>query len=55
MTDLAADPTYQNKLNELRTKMNAKMESLSDSFDVSTYYQDNWMDGNSVILRGARG
>jgi len=54
-TNLAAAPSYQDKLNELRGKMSAKMLSLNDTFQVCTYYRDNWTDGNRVILRGARG
>jgi hypothetical protein len=31
------------------------MQSVSDTFEASTYYRDNWTDGNRIILRGARG
>ncbi|HOQ04814.1 MAG TPA: sulfatase-like hydrolase/transferase [Anaerohalosphaeraceae bacterium] len=55
MTNLADNSSYQDKKNELRSKMLAKMASISDTFEVSTYYRDNWTDGNRVILRGARG
>jgi arylsulfatase A-like enzyme len=55
MTNLADNPAYQDKLNELRGKMYAKMNAISDTFAVSTYYRDNWTDGNRIILRGARG
>ncbi len=55
MTNLAGNALHQDKLNELRNKMNAKMNSISDTFAVSTYYRDNWTDGNRIILRGARG
>ncbi|MGE4286327.1 MAG: sulfatase [Phycisphaerae bacterium] len=55
MTNLAEDPAYNVKRNEMKAKMYAKMESISDNFDISTYYRDNWTDGNRNILRGARG
>lgn len=55
MTNLAQNASYQGKLNELRGKMYAKMDSISDTFAVSSYYRDNWTDGNRIILRGARG
>jgi arylsulfatase A-like enzyme len=55
MTNLADNSAYRDKLNELRGKLYAKMDSISDTFAASSYYRDNWTDGNRVILRGARG
>lgn len=55
MTNLADNSAYQGKLNELRSKMQAEMASLNDTFAASTYCRDNWTDGNRNILRGARG
>jgi len=55
MNNLAEDPAYDAKRGEMKAKMYAKMESISDNFDISTYYRDNWTDGNRNILRGARG
>ena len=55
MTDLSQRSDHQSILNELKGKMKAKMDSLSDTFAESTYYRDKWTDGNRIILRGARG
>ena len=53
--NLAADITYSSTLQQMRDKMSAKMTSISDEDKLSTWYRDNWTDGNRVILRGARG
>ena len=55
LTNLVSDPQHQTTLQELRNKLTEKMQSLSDTFEASTYYRDNWTDGNRIILRGARG
>lgn len=55
MTNLVGDANYASLLAECRAKMTAKMESLRDRFNISTFYRDNWTDGNRNILRGARG
>ena len=55
MTNLVANPQYQDTLQQLRGKLAEKMASVSDTFEAVTYYRDHWTDGNRVILRGARG
>lgn len=55
LNDLSQDSGSQGVLLQLRNGMQAKMDSLSDTFAPSTYYRDHWTDGNRVILRGARG
>lgn len=55
MTNLVSSPTHQTTLQELRNKLADKMQSVSDTFEASAYYRDNWTNGNRVILRGARG
>jgi arylsulfatase A-like enzyme len=55
MTNLVSDPQSQTVLQQLRTALSNKMQSVSDTFEASTFYRDNWTDGNRCILRGARG
>lgn len=55
MTNLVGDGGHEAVLKEMRGKMKARMEAVGDTFEASTYYRDNWMDGNRIILRGARG
>lgn len=55
MNNLVSDAGHQNVLQEMRNKLAEKMDSVSDTFEASTYYRDHWTDGNRCILRGARG
>lgn len=55
ITNLVSDPQRQTILQELRNKLSDKMQSVSDTFEASTWYRDKWTDGNRCILRGARG
>jgi hypothetical protein len=55
MTNLTSDPQYVPVLQQYQAKLSAKMQSVSDTFEASTYYRDRWTDGNRNILRGARG
>lgn len=53
-TNLAGNPEYSEKLQELRSKMAAKMEELNDQFMPCTWYRDNWTE-NRIIKASARG
>jgi len=53
--NLVADEGHQTVLQECRAKLNEKMQSVSDTFEASTFYRDKWTDGNRKIIRGARG
>ncbi len=55
MNNLVSNSGHQDKLQELRAKMNQKLAEISDEDRPSTWYRDQWTDGNRVILRGARG
>ena len=53
--NLIKDPAHKAAADRMRNMMKAKMESLSDTFELCTWYRDHWTDGNRNILRGARG
>ena len=55
MTNLMSDEQHQAVVQDCRKKLAEKMQSLSDTFEASTYYRDHWTDGDRNILRGARG
>ncbi len=55
MKNLAAGPEHKSTLERFRRMLKTRMESLNDTFEVCTWYRDNWTDGNRNILRGARG
>jgi arylsulfatase A-like enzyme len=55
MTNLISDEQHQAVVQDCRKKLAEKMQSLSDTFEASTYYRDHWTDGDRNILRGARG
>lgn len=54
MTNLVADAAHETTLTELRNKLTDKMQSVSDTFEASTWYRDHWT-ANRIIQRGARG
>jgi arylsulfatase A-like enzyme len=54
MTNLATDSNYQTTLQQMQAKLAEKMSSVSDTFEASTVYRDQWTN-NRMILRGARG
>jgi arylsulfatase A-like enzyme len=54
MTNLAADPRHKDTLERFRTMLAAKMASLNDTFEASTWYRDHWTQ-DRVIVRSARG
>ncbi len=55
MKNLVDNPKHKEKLENFRSMIKRKMESLNDGFEACTWYRDNWIDGNRIILRGARG
>ena len=52
--DLAADPKHQEKLVELREKMDQKLVAIDDDFKKCSWYRDNWTE-NRVIMRSGPG
>jgi arylsulfatase A-like enzyme len=53
--NLVSEAKHQKVLQEMRSALSCKMQSVSDTFEAAAFYRDNWTDGNRVILRGARG
>ena len=53
MDNLAGRPELATLQTELREKMHAKMASLNDTFEVSSYYKDNWISKDRLILKTA--
>jgi arylsulfatase A-like enzyme len=51
-TNLINDPAYQDVLHALRKQLNAKMDSLNDTFEACTWYRDHWTE-NRIITRSA--
>lgn len=49
------DPFYQGVYEELKSKMDKKMEKLNDEFKPVTWYREHWTDGNRNIIRSAQG
>lgn len=52
--NLIEDPAHKVASDRMRGSMKAKMDSLNDTFELCSWYRDNWTDGNRNILRGAR-
>jgi arylsulfatase A-like enzyme len=52
--DLAASPKHQEKLRELREKMNKKLVAIHDDFQKCSWYRDNWTE-DRVIMRSGPG
>ena len=51
--NLAADPAMQAVCDYLSEQMEAKMASLNDTFELSSYYKEHWVDNNRCIIRTA--
>ncbi|MBN2138669.1 MAG: sulfatase-like hydrolase/transferase [Sedimentisphaerales bacterium] len=55
MNNLADDPQHAPTLDSFRRMLAEKMKSLSDNFELCTWYRDKWTDGSRNIIRAARG
>jgi len=53
MTNLAIDPAHQDVLSACRAKLAARMADLNDTFEVSSYYRQNWISEERLILQTA--
>jgi len=53
LTNLIDSPEHASAADRMRSWMRAKMDSLNDTFEPSTYYRDNWLDAESNIIRTA--
>jgi arylsulfatase A-like enzyme len=51
--NLAADPAMQAVCDFLGHRMEAKMATLNDTFEVSSYYKEHWVDQNRCITQTA--
>jgi arylsulfatase A-like enzyme len=54
MDNLAGRPELATLQTELREKMHDKMASLNDTFEVSSYYKENWISKDRLILKTAK-
>lgn len=52
LKNLANDPAYADKKQELRQQMLKKMEEIGDTFEACSWYKDNWVK-DRLILRTA--
>lgn len=55
MHNLVSDPFYKDVLDDLKNKMQAKMNTLHDEFKPCTWYRDHWTDGKRNIIASAKG
>lgn len=55
MTNLAADPDHQTRMEKYRSMLKARMTELNDTFPASTWYRDHWTDGHRQITAAAKG
>ena len=44
-----SDPSYQNVLEELQSRMKAHMDLVNDHFDACTYYRDHWTRDRLIL------
>jgi hypothetical protein len=51
--NLAADPAMSAVRDSLRNAMQTKMATLNDTFEVSSYYKEHWVDKNRCIIQTA--
>lgn len=49
MQNLAEDPAYRDIISAYRSVMQAKMDSLHDTFPPSNYYRDHWTRDRKII------
>ena len=53
MTNLIDDPAHAAVADRLRKRMAERMAELGDTFEVASWYRDNWIDENFNIVRSA--
>jgi hypothetical protein len=53
MNNLALDPEYAQLLAEMKEKMARKLDEINDKFDFASYYKENWVSEDRIILRTA--
>jgi arylsulfatase A-like enzyme len=53
LSNVVEDPAYQEDRSRLRELMETKMARINDTFELSSWYRDNWTDGDRRILRSA--
>jgi arylsulfatase A-like enzyme len=53
LRNLICDPEHKATLRKLERAMHDAMRRLDDGFEASSYYRDNWTDGERRILRSA--
>jgi arylsulfatase A-like enzyme len=53
MHNLADDPGHAGEKARLKLLMERLMAAINDTFEVSTWYRDNWTDGDRRIVRSA--
>lgn len=54
MANLADDSTLNEVKLDLRDKMETKMAELNDNFEASSFYKENWVSEDRLILRTAK-
>ena len=55
MNNVIDDPYYASVYQDLKAKMQSKMEELNDEFKPSTWYKEHWVDENRNIISSAKG
>ena len=53
LRNVIEDPAYAEDRSRLRQLMETKMARINDTFERSSWYRDNWTDGDRRILRSA--
>jgi hypothetical protein len=52
MQNLAADPHYANRLQQMRGLLQRRLAALNDTFECCTWYRDHWTE-DRIIQRTA--
>ena len=53
MNDLVENGDYNHVLQRCRQKLEGKMKQLNDTFETSSWYKENWVSDDRIILRTA--
>ncbi len=53
LNDLAGNPEYNNIIETFRKQLKEKMAKIKDTFPPSSWYRDNWISKDRIILRTA--
>ena len=46
--NLAGDPEYRDRLEDLKRQMYSRMEAVGDRFESNSYYREHWVE-DSII------